>query len=404
MYPIQGIPAYKMTINSVDSQSTVTTLKFLPVETSVKPFTGQDEDYSVRTFLSMCENVMRQSGTTDDVDKIAFVRSRLAPGSRALKMMQSVTFLPRNLGSDYELFKKKMLRVFGGSAETPLMQQLNSIVEKISEGPRTEDPWDASIPAGEQMESCMRVLQEQGWGVAPDKTTITFDSLSKFFEVFFLLFNVKGRTRHALQSLPYGPNDSFDALITAAENKMKEGKGDTPVAMAITDDVPVESYAAVVKGRPEVCSYCSKTGHTDKRCFKRKKDLQGAGAETGDSTLSAQSTHSTQERAFSTRSKQFTHTQTHATFSSDIHHIAAKQIPPPPPTALYTTGRSPNFHYHMDSSYSQPLYFCHVHGHGHHSSDRCRRIAQKRADIEARYISGSQPSGEAERPSMKNPG
>ena len=258
-----------MTINSVGSQSTVTTLKFLPVETNVKPFTGQDEDYSVRPFLSMCENVMRQSGTTDDVDKIAFVRSRLAPGSRALKMMQSVTFLPRNLGADYELFKKKMLRVFSGSTETPLMQQLYSIVEKVLEGPRTEDPWDASIPAGDQMESCMRVLKEQDWGVAPDKTTITFDSLSKFFEVFFLLFNVKGRTRHAFQSLPYGPNDSFDVLITAAENKMKEGECDAPVAVAITDEVPVESYAAVVKSCPEVCSYCSKTGHTENRCFKR---------------------------------------------------------------------------------------------------------------------------------------
>lgn len=101
LYPIQGIPAYKVTINSVDSQSTVTRLDFLPVETNVKPFTGQDEDYSVRTFLSMCENVMWQSGTTDDVHKIAFVRSRLAPGSRALKIMplKSPEILDRTMNS-----------------------------------------------------------------------------------------------------------------------------------------------------------------------------------------------------------------------------------------------------------------------------------------------------------------
>lgn len=61
--------------------------------------------------------------------------------------------------------------------------------------------------------------------------------------------------------------DSFDALITAAENKMKEGKGDAPVTVVITDEVPVESYSAVVGSHREVCSYCSRTGYIEKRCF-----------------------------------------------------------------------------------------------------------------------------------------
>ncbi len=82
----------------------------------------------------MSKDFIRQSGTTDDVDKIAFVRSRLVLGSKALKMMKSVPFVARNVGLDYELFKEKMLQIFGGRAETTVTKQIRAIVEGIESG------------------------------------------------------------------------------------------------------------------------------------------------------------------------------------------------------------------------------------------------------------------------------
>lgn len=91
-HPIQGIPAWMVTINSIDSQSTTKTLKSRPPDTNVMLFTGQDENYLVCKFHYMCEDVIWQLGMTDNMDKIT-LRSRLVPGSRALKMMQHVVFL-----------------------------------------------------------------------------------------------------------------------------------------------------------------------------------------------------------------------------------------------------------------------------------------------------------------------
>ncbi|MPD01885.1 hypothetical protein E2C01_097433 [Portunus trituberculatus] len=214
-YPVHTTPVSTMATNTVGSPVTAQTVKFLQTENTARPFTGQDVDYSVYTFMTMCEDVLRRSGTTDDADKIAFVRSKLVPGSRAQRMMEGVSFLSRNLGQHYDLFKEKMLRIFffffgGVGAETTLLKQIISIVESIEKGGKVENPWDASIPAGKQMESCLRVLMEQGWCEGPNNTMTTFENLSKFFEIFFLLFQVHGKARHAFLSLNYTPNDRFD--------------------------------------------------------------------------------------------------------------------------------------------------------------------------------------------------
>ena len=410
-YPVHTTPASTMATNTVGSPVTAQTLKFLQTENTVRPFTGQDVDYSVYTFMTMCEDVLRHSGTTDDADKIAFVRSKLVPGSRAQRMMEGVSFLSRNLGQNYDLFKEKMLRIFGGGAETTLLKQIISIVESIENGGKVENPWDASIPAGKQMESCLRVLREQGWCEGPNNTIITFENLSKFFEIFFLLFQVHGKARHAFLSLNYTPNDRFDVLVSTAESKLKEGKEGASVAATVTENVPVESYAAVVGRRPLVCSYCNKAGHHEKRCLKRKSDQKKAAVKTGYFTPSAQAPHTGQGKALSTRPKNSISSHTHATFSHTYPHASTStspQTPPPHPPSSHpptsATGRFATTHDQMSTSSSPPPYFCLVHGYGRHSSDRCRQIAQMRAETDARRVAGPQPAGEAARPATKKPG
>ncbi|MPC84380.1 hypothetical protein E2C01_079118 [Portunus trituberculatus] len=97
-YSVHTTPASTMATNTVGSPVTVQTVKFLQTENTLRPFTDQDVDYSVYTFMTMCEDVLRYSGTTDDADKIASVRSKLAPGSRVQRMMEGISFLSRNLG------------------------------------------------------------------------------------------------------------------------------------------------------------------------------------------------------------------------------------------------------------------------------------------------------------------
>ncbi|MPC61730.1 hypothetical protein E2C01_055805 [Portunus trituberculatus] len=44
--------------------------------------------------------------------------------------------------------------------------------------------------------------------------------------------------RHGFQFLLYSPNDSFDALVSITESKLKEGKGGASVVVTVTEDVP----------------------------------------------------------------------------------------------------------------------------------------------------------------------
>ncbi len=59
---------------------------------SVREFTADYADYSAQQFITLCEDVMKGSTVTTDGDRISFVRSSLAPGSRALHVMQTSLF------------------------------------------------------------------------------------------------------------------------------------------------------------------------------------------------------------------------------------------------------------------------------------------------------------------------
>ncbi len=68
-------------------------IRVLPTSFSVREVNAEDANYSAQEFITLCEDVMKGSTVTSDEDRISFVRSRLAPGSRALHRMQTSLFL-----------------------------------------------------------------------------------------------------------------------------------------------------------------------------------------------------------------------------------------------------------------------------------------------------------------------
>ncbi len=89
-------------------------IRVIPTHISIRQFSGSDLDFSARQFLDLCESVIVNSSITEDHDKIAFIRSRLMPGSRALLLMQSSAFSAADIGTNYEVFKKNFIKIFFG--------------------------------------------------------------------------------------------------------------------------------------------------------------------------------------------------------------------------------------------------------------------------------------------------
>ncbi len=81
----------------------------IPTHISIRQFSGSDVAHTARQYLDFCEAAIVNSSITEDHDKIAFIRSRLSPGSRALIMMQSSAFTHTDSGTNYDAFKKKNL-------------------------------------------------------------------------------------------------------------------------------------------------------------------------------------------------------------------------------------------------------------------------------------------------------
>ncbi len=77
---------------SLTASMTTNTVKLIPTTASVRAFSGSDADYSAREFIRLCEDVMTNSYVTENADKIAFIRSRLQPGSHACSLMQASAF------------------------------------------------------------------------------------------------------------------------------------------------------------------------------------------------------------------------------------------------------------------------------------------------------------------------
>ncbi len=113
-------------------------IREIPTNISIRQFSGSDADYTARQFLDLCEAAIVNSSITEDHDKIAFIRSRLLPGSRALLMMRSSAFTHTDIGTNYDAFKKNFTKIFFGGNKTSIVRHIAHTVKTLQKNASTK--------------------------------------------------------------------------------------------------------------------------------------------------------------------------------------------------------------------------------------------------------------------------
>ena len=340
--------------------SNASVLKILPIESSVRSFTGEEDGYSAHIFINACEDVMRLSDISLSAEKISFIRAHVKPDSRAHFLLNSVALSHRRIGDDFNTFKNYFFRIFNGGLTTSLIKQLNNVVETVKVKLGSQELWEASIPANIFTENCLRTLKENGW-LSDNQQNLPVENFLKFLELFFYLLNAKDKVRRATLPLVFSPRDRLEVLISNVENSLAERGEDTGQATAsqipngsISYNTGQTSFAAVVAKEVIVCKYCGQVGHVETSCLKCKQDMR--------STSSVESKPNSRE------------------------NIPIPEIPSS--DNQYGQG---SFRAHQVFSRE---YFCAMHGQCFHTTDRCRQLRQIRAENELRRASRRVSSGE----------
>ena len=271
---IYPTPATSGTMTAANPPPPAGTIKVLPTEASVRVFTGVDDGYNGRAFLDICESVMRSSGVTQDEDKIAFVRSRIAPDSRAMRLMGSTAFSDTKLQGDYSKFHGNFIRVFCGSVETSVLSQLVYANDESLKHLEEKDLWEGTVPANELTKGCLRVLKDNNWFDADGNLPLS--KVTKLLELQYYLLHVPRRVRQAAQTLSFKDTDELTDLVAKLELKLHEIEGNRKFIAPITNDkIPSSSSSSSPSSssftHPFSCTFCGKQGHTESRCFKKKR-------------------------------------------------------------------------------------------------------------------------------------
>ncbi len=118
-------------ITAAPMQVALAPIRVIPTHISIRQFSGSDADYTARQLLDLCEAAIVNSSITEDHDKIAFIRSRLLPGSRALVMMQLSAFASADIGTNYDAFKKNYIKIVWRGNKTSFVRQVAHTVETL---------------------------------------------------------------------------------------------------------------------------------------------------------------------------------------------------------------------------------------------------------------------------------
>lgn len=331
------------------------------IKVSVRRYTGEEEDgYAARTYLQACEDAMHLAGTTEPADKIAFVRDRVAPSSRAEYLLQSFLLSADVIGDDYDKFTQNFLRIFGGGGETTLITQINNVVEEVSSNLGSLDLWESTVPPNHQTEACVRMLKKEGW-LENNGAYITTEKFTKFLQLLLCMLQAQEKVRLAALSLQFLPTDDIGEFFTQIERNLAENRWATAVSVASNPPSISPSYSYVstlAKKQAMTCDYCHKVGHISKKCLKRKNDQRNSTSVKDDWAAKP-------------------------AFGGVTPSVKANASP--------ETSNAPEVSSKTNQTHS---YYCAYHGHqGTHSTERCYSLQRMREDHERKRFSGGKSSG-----------
>ena len=252
-------------------------IKLLPTSPQVKAYSGTDPTFSAREFISQCEDVMTNSYVTEDIDKISFLRSRLAPGSKAANLMRASAFTEPLEKKDYSLFKTNFLQAFGENLKHNLVKGIDSALKVILTHASSLDLLEAQVGANQISTDFTQYLKDNGW---TNGDNISLKNHQKFMEFFLYMTLLKDKLRKSALPLDYKSTESLHTFSLKLKTKVEEKGLEERAAVSTVAAVSTKPSGGSSTGLPGterpklVCHYCQVDGHTATKCYKRLRDLR----------------------------------------------------------------------------------------------------------------------------------
>ncbi|RUM27773.1 MAG: hypothetical protein DSY32_05095 [Aquifex sp.] len=364
--------------NPTNSMSSSTPIKILPTSASVRQFSGTESDYSAQEFITLCEDVIQGSNVVTDQDKIAFIRSRLVTGSRAAGIMRGSAFSAKHTKNNYETFKSNFLQVFGGGSQNTLVTQVAHVVETLKANATPYPLWEALAGANQLSDECIKCLEDSQWFQGDN---LSKDNTKKFLEFLFYMFQISEVARYHSLTLSYKHVDQLLDFVSALQTQLQLTKNLTRLPTSIAATLPSEpetnqSYAAAAAQSVNICTYCKRPGHNERRCYRKQREGRRTATSVGDVDKNVDQVI---EGNPSVRPKV-------KAVSNDYANRQRSAVS----TASGTSARG--------FTSRRPSLFCMFHGNCQHSTEQCSTILKMCEDKGQRHTpGGSKPSGEASR-------
>ena len=254
-------------------------IRIFRITAAVRPFSGDETDYSATQFVRLCEDSMVNSSVNDDADKIAFIKSHLQPGSRACSLIQASASTEPQVNNNYTAFRKNFLEIFGEAEQHSLIRTLNADTASAQATSGVNDMFVTQVSATRITSDLMQCLQDTGW---TDGTTMTHTNVGKFLEFFLHQLMLAGRTHSSTLPLESFTADELHSFVQKFKRKLEDKEGaecmPTTSLSAVQhrdadSEAPSSPATTVAKEKPKYsCSHCQKDGHTVGRCYQRRRD------------------------------------------------------------------------------------------------------------------------------------
>ncbi len=247
--------------------------------------------------------------------------------------------------------------------------------------------WDGLAGASQLTNEGIKSLEDAQW---IQGSNFGRDNAKDIFEFLFYMFHISGKARRAALTLSFKPGDKVVAFITNLETKMMESNNFTEpqttfAAPLMAEQEERQSFATVAAKSAEVCTYCNKPGHGERRCYRRQSEMLKAATLVGDTVKRADQAKGNNlsfrpKRMITSR---LYHDQRMSTGST------MSELPTPPNRWITQRGSGQ---------------FCAVHGKCKHTTDQCLDISRLKEDKQQRGTTGvAKTSGEDLHQQTKKP-